>query len=64
MSLEKERIAIEPTEKDQLVTKEKLPYVKPELHLLNLDGTDGKTSPSPSENTAKTINGTFKLAPS
>ena len=36
---------------DQPAQKEKLPYVKPELHRLDLDGTEGKTFTSVKENT-------------
>ena len=53
MTSENKKITSEPAEKGQSATNKKLPYVKPELHLLNLDGTEGKPS-SPVEITFTT----------
>ena len=68
MLLEKENTGNRSPEKNHLSKSEKLPYVKPELHLLNLDGTEGKNLPNPSfELTTKitTITpSTFKSGPS
>ena len=46
----------------KLRTAEKLPYAKPELHHLNLEGTEGKTTYSVKEGT--TLGGTTATGPS
>mgnify|MGYP000159164474 CR=1 FL=1 len=50
---ENTQIADKPTQ-DQPPTTEKLPYVKPELHLINVDGTEGKFFTSKTETTLVT----------
>ena len=36
---------------DQLNKRKRLPYLKPELHLLDLDGTEGKSAKAMTEST-------------
>ena len=60
----KKLVKTDETFKNQLNNVEKLPYVKPELHHLNLEGTEGKTSTGPVENTGKTTTTTINSGPS
>lgn len=47
------KVALEETP----LNSEKLPYTKPELHLLNLDGTEGKSTTVPTETTVTSLSG-------
>ena len=64
MSQNNEKTFRKPSEKDQPVKKEKLPYVKPELHPLNLDGTEGKITFAKGETTYTSVGKTYKSGPS
>ena len=63
MSSEHNESVSETTEKGTVTTNKKLPYVKPELHLLNLDGTEGKVAKT-FETTSPTLGATTKYGPS